>query len=352
MKKSTIALVIILTALLALILNVFVGGYIKAKISQIPQLARFDFLNPDAPIVITRREVVTADDGTHILDAINNSRSKMAAVVAVTNGQTVRTGNAVNITSDGSFVTTSTAFAAPQPATYAVILSDGRIAPVEERVTDPATDLVFFKANVDNIPVASFGSSRELTVGQRVVMIEQTLRDFTPIATPVFVTVSQHDTYEQEYEANKPSRTYGIENVTYAVSGAAIVTLSGDIVGMSDAHRLIAGDVMKQSISLYLANELKRPDFGFAYDLISTVRGKLLGLPEGVRVLRVAGSSAADKAGLQGNDIITAIGEQKVAGDVSFEETLENYGVGDTVAFTVTRGQKTLILNVTTTELK
>ncbi|MCC7356547.1 MAG: serine protease [Candidatus Doudnabacteria bacterium] len=352
MKKRNIVLIIILTAVLTLTLNVFLGGYIRAKISQIPQLARFDFFNSEAPIVITRREVVRADDGTDVIDAINSAKAKMAAVVAVSNGQTVRTGNAISITSDGSFVTTSTAFAAPQAATYAVILSDGRIAPVEERLVDPATDLVFFKANVDNVAVASFGSSKELNVGQRVVMIEQTLKDFTPIATPVFVSVAQHDTYEQEYEANKPSRTYGIENVTYAVSGAALVTLSGDIVGMSDAHRLIAGDIMKRSISLYLADELKRPDFGFAYDLISPVRGKLLGLPEGVRVLRVAGSSAADKAGLQGNDIITAIGEQKVVGDVSFEEILENYKIGETIPFTITRGQKTLILNLTPTELK
>ena len=352
MKKSTIALIVIVTALFALVLNIFVGGYIKAKISQIPQLARFDFLNPEAPIVITRREVVRSDDGTDVIGAINNAKAKMAAVVAVTNGQTVRTGNAISITSDGSFVTTSTAFAAPQPATYAVILSDGRIAPIDERVVDPATSLVFFRATVDNVPVASFGSSKELSVGQRVVMIEQTLKDFTPIATPVFVSVAQHDTYEQEYEANKPSRTYGIENVTYAVSGAAIVTLSGDIVGMSDAHRLIAGDIMKRSVSLYLAGELKRPDFGFAYDLISPVRSKLLGLPEGVRVLRVAGSSAAAEVGLQGNDIITAIGETKVVGDVSFEETLENYKVGDIVPVTIIRGQKTLILNITLKELK
>ncbi len=351
MKKSTIALVIILTALLALILNVSVGGYIKAKISQIPQLARFDFLNPDAPIVITRREVVTADDGTNILDAINNSRSKLAAIVAVTNGQTVRSGNALNITADGSFVTVRNSFANTS-ATYAIVLDDGRIAPIDERIIDPSTDLVFFKANVDNIPVVSFGNSKELKVGQRLILIEQTLQDFSPIATPFSVTSAQSDVHEQTFEANSPSRSFGTESVSGHVNGAASVNLSGDIVGMWNGSRVVAGDVIKRAISLYLGDELKRPNYGFAYDLISTVRGKLLGIPEGARVVRVADNSPAETAGLQAGDIITAVGEVKLVEDIVFEEVLENYKVGDIVALTVTRGQKTLILNVTPTELK
>ncbi len=352
MKKRTIAGIVLLSVISALVVNIFVGTYIRAKISQIPQLARFDFLNPEAPIVITRREVVRPDDGTDVLDAINNAKPKVAAIVAVTNGQTTRTGNAINITADGSFVTTRTAFAAPAPATYAVVLSDGRIAPIGERIADLATDLVFFKATINNVPVAGFGSSKDLVVGQRVVMVEQTLQDFIPIATPVFVTVGQHDTYEQEYEASKPSRTYGIENVTYNVSGAAIVSLTGDVVGMWSGPQLITGDVIKRSVSLYLAGEFKRPDYGFAYDLVSPVRGKLLGLPEGARVLRVAGGGAADKAGLKGNDIITAINDQKVTGDVSFEELLESYRPGDTLSLTVARGQQTLIFTLVPGQLK
>lgn len=351
MKKRTIALVILLSVLLALILNIFVGGYIRAKISQIPQLSRFDFLNVEAPIVITRREVVRADDGTDLFDAINNSRAKLAAIVAVTNGQTVRTGNAINITADGSFVTVRNSFANTS-ATYAIVLDDGRIASVEERVTDPATDLVFFKANVDNIPVASFGNSKDLSVGQRLVLIEQTLKDFSPIATPYSVTSAQLDVHEQVFEANAPSRSFGIESVSGHVNGAASVNLSGDIVGMWNGSRIVSGDVIKRAISLYLGDELDRPNFGFAYDLISTVRSKLLGIPEGARVARVADNSPADTAGLQSGDIITAVGEMKLDEEVIFEEVLENYGVDKIVPLTITRGQKTLIINLTTTALK
>ncbi len=351
MKKSTIAIIILLATLFALIINVFVGGFIRAKISQIPQLARFDFLNPDAPIVITRREVVRADDGTDVIDAINNAKAKLAAVVAVTNGQTVRTGNAVNIAADGSFVTVVNTFAMTE-ATFAIVLDDGRIAPISERIIDPSTNLVFFKADVTNIPVAGFGSSKEVSVGQRIVLIEQTLKDFSPIATPLSVILVQSDAFEQIFEANIPSRGFGVEQFSGHVNGAAAVNLSGDVVGMWNGSKIIGSDVIKRAISLYLGDQLKRPNYGFAYDTISLVRSKLLGIPEGVRVVRVGDDTPADKVGMQAGDIITSVGDVAIKNDVIFEEVLENYRVGDIVAFTVTRGQKTLILNLTTTELK
>jgi S1-C subfamily serine protease len=351
MKKTTLTFIIVISALFGLILSVFLSGFIAAKLSQITWLAKYNIINPQAPIVINRRETVRANDGTDILDAINTAKQRLASVVAISNGQTIRTGNALNVTSDGSFVTVASSFSQAN-ATFAVILVDGRIAPVGERVTDPATGLVFFKATASNMPVVNFANSKELLVGQRVVSIEQTMKSFTPNAYPAFVSSSQTELAEKQFEASVLGRTFGVQQDRQSAPGAAIVNLSGDVVGIWDGTRIVPSDIIKRAVNLYLSNQIVRPAFGFAYEVISSSKAKLLGIAEGGRVLRVVKASSADKAGLAVGDIITIVGDKTVTDEVSLEELLETLVPGEIVPFTVSRGQQTLILNITSAELK
>ncbi len=346
MSKKLIALIIALAILLSLLFNIFLGGYISASLSQIPLLSKYNIVKQQAPIVINRKETVRANDGTDILDAINSAKQRLAAIVSIKNGQVVRTGNALNITSEGAFVSVIGAF--PEAgSTYAVVLVDGRIAPITEQKIDPATGLVFFKATATNIPVVNFSSSKEVVVGQRVVKIEQTTRSFTPDAFPAFVTSAQIHTAEKTYEASTLTRSFGIQQQGTTIAGGAIVNLSGDVLGLWDGTKIISSDVIKSAVNLYLADKLNRPSFGFAYEIISSAKAKLLGVAEGARVIRLVNNSSVAEAGLKVGDIITIVGDKQVNDEVSFEELLEVLPPREIASFTVVRGQQTLILNVT-----
>jgi aminopeptidase YwaD len=68
------------------------------------------------------------------------------------------------------------------------------------------------------------------------------------------------------------------------------------------------------------------------------------GSPGGVRITGVRAASPAEKAGLVGGDVITAIGDKIVANLYDMTDALRAHQAGDTVVIAVTRGDQTLHL--------
>lgn len=68
------------------------------------------------------------------------------------------------------------------------------------------------------------------------------------------------------------------------------------------------------------------------------------GSPGGVRITGVRSASPAEKAGLTGGDIITAIGDKTVANLYDMTDALRAHQAGDTVRIVVKRGDQTLNL--------
>ena len=60
-----------------------------------------------------------------------------------------------------------------------------------------------------------------------------------------------------------------------------------------------------------------------------------LGMPEGVMITKLTEGGAAEKAGIQVRDIITAIGGKKVASMEELKEELAYYEKGETVTVTI-----------------
>jgi S1-C subfamily serine protease len=69
------------------------------------------------------------------------------------------------------------------------------------------------------------------------------------------------------------------------------------------------------------------------------------GSPGGVRITGVRAASPAEKAGLAGGDVITAIGDKAVANLYDMTDALRAHQVGDSVVIVVKRGDQTLRLN-------
>ena len=69
------------------------------------------------------------------------------------------------------------------------------------------------------------------------------------------------------------------------------------------------------------------------------------GSPGGVRITGVRAASPAEKAGLVGGDVITAIGDKAVANLYDMTDALRAHQAGDSVVIVVKRGDQTLRLN-------
>ena len=106
--------------------------------------------------MITNNQTVRVSDSGSASQVAQQVKSKLGTVVLVNNGSVTVTGEALNLTSDGSFAAAASSFGPKAPAGYFVSLSDGTEAAVSQISVDPATQLAFFKADLSSMPLPNF----------------------------------------------------------------------------------------------------------------------------------------------------------------------------------------------------
>lgn len=354
MSKKQIFFIIVVSVLTAWVFSVFPGRLIVAKISTWPLLNRWKILSPQAPIVINNRETVRVSDSGDVLVTVDQIKPKLSTLVSVDqlNNLSVM-GSAVNLSSDGTFVTASGNFSAKTGAAYFVVLNDGRQAQVSQKTADPATSLTFFKAALDNVPVAGLASSKDLGPGEKLVFAQASLKDFSAKITSGFISSSQNDVQGQVFQSDAQSRSFGVSVNVPLVGGEIAADSAAYIAGIWNGTRFISSDVLKQAADLYFSSpqKISRPSFGFSYLIITTNESKLSGLSEGAKVLDVAAQSPAQAAGLLPGDLISELNSQPVNENSLLEELLGKFQAGDKINLSVIRKGQPLALSLTAGEL-
>ena len=353
MNKKHLSLIVLISVVLTLLVNIFFGRYVTAKISTWPLLNRWKILSPQAPIVINNNQTVRVSDTGDAGQIAGQLKSKLSSVALVSNGTVTLAGSAVNLTSDGSFVTAASTFNSKIASGYFVVLSDGTNAQVSQITVDPATSLAFFKASLNQVPVQNMAKSQDVLVGDKIFFVQNSLQNFAAKISGVLVAGTQNDVEGQVYQSDYFRRGF-ISAGTGATLGAAVVNGSGNIVGIWNGSAVISSDVLSGAMALYFNNpsDISRPSFGFSYLLLTSIDSKLTGAPEGALVKSVAAVSAARTAGLETGDVIISVDGQNISQNNPLEPMLEKYHPGDAAAFTVTRGKNQLSLKLTAGELK
>ncbi|MBI5530859.1 MAG: PDZ domain-containing protein [Candidatus Doudnabacteria bacterium] len=351
-NKKQIVLIIVLCVIFSWAFDALAGRYLMAKISTLPVLNRLKLLSPQAPIVINNRETVRVSDSGDILQAAGQIKSKISTVVLISSSVAQPVGAAVNLTSDGRFVSASSAFS--KPGNYFVLLNDGRSAQITEQTKDPATGLTFFKASLDSVPTASFGSSQDLKPGEKIFFAQNSVQSFLDKISITSVSFAQADIQGKIFEADAPRRSFGVDNASGAIGGEPVVNTNGEVVAVWNGEGLISIDVLKQALNLYLSNNAKisRAEFGFNYQIITKNESGLLGSSEGAQVKEVDASSPARLAGLLVGDVIKTINNKNISESSPLEEVLEQVKPGDKVLLSVARGKQMLALTLTAGEQK
>lgn len=353
MTKKQFFKIILYTVLVTIFFNLIFERFLIAKISTLPFLNRLKILSPQAPIVINNRETVRVSETGDAVVAANSVKSKLSLVAVVTEDNNVEIkGSAVNLTSDGSFITGLKTFETLK-VNYFVLLSDGRSAKITETVIDPATSLVFFKAKIDNVPVSDFGDSQNLIAGEKILFVRNSVQSFTNQASLGVIKSSQKDLYGKIFESDFPKASFGVGLEPGLLTGEAVVSSKGDILGIWNGNEIVASSNLKQAVSLFYNNNSKivRPSFGFTYKIITKNENLLSALPEGAMVKNVALNSATYSKLLAG-DIIVEINGRAVNENSNLEEMLQKFSPGEKVELKVIRNKQSTILNIMVGELK
>lgn len=270
----------------------------------------------------------------------------------------VGSGSGVIIREDGYIVTNNHVI--DGATKIEVTMNTNQTYPAKLVGTDPATDVALLKIEASGLPVVPFGDSDKLRLGEWVIAIGSPY-DLRSTITAGIVSAKGRSmpNYTGEFKIESFIQTDAAVNP--GNSGGALVDKSGNLVGINTAIISQTGSYTGYSFAVP-SNIVKK----IAYDLMDfgSVKRAILGITmreiddkiaddlklssrNGVYIVEVSKSGAADKAGVKAGDVLIAIDSAKITTSASVQETVSRYSPGDKAVLTVIRDGKTKRLDVT-----
>ncbi len=227
--------------------------------------------------------------------------------------------------------------------------------------SDPLSDIAVIKVDGPVPAVAAIGSSEILEPGEMVIAIGSPLGNFRNTVTSGIVSALNRSV------GNFEGLIQTDASINRGNSGGPLINLRGEVVGINTLvvrgnGVMLGGDqaeglgfavpstIFKNvSEQLIDTGQMKYPYLGIRYNMIDGEIAAEQNLPvqSGAFVASVEPNTPAAQAGLQANDIVTAVNGTSLAVDNSLRYVLTQYRPGDTVTLKVQRGSEELTLNVT-----
>ncbi|MDP4092687.1 MAG: trypsin-like peptidase domain-containing protein [Bacillota bacterium] len=228
---------------------------------------------------------------------------------------------------------------------------------------DSKSDLAILKISATNLPVAEFGDSDAVKVGELAVAIGNPGGMELAGSVTTGVISGLNRTITEDNSDMKLIQTDAAINP--GNSGGALVNSKGQIIGInelkiaqtgfeglgfaipSNAAKKVADNLIDHG---YVAG---RPFLGISSDPRYTPDvAKQNNMPAGVYVANVELLSGAQKAGIQVGDVVTKINGKAVASVDELNTIKNTYKVGDSVTLEIYRNGKTFTVKVTLGEDK
>ncbi len=287
------------------------------------------------------------------------------------------TGSGVIIEPDGLILTNH--HVVDSAATVSVVLADGRTFDGTVTGIDTYTDLAFVRIEATGLPTAELGDSSAIRLGQLAVAMGDPLGEFPGSVSAGIVSGLDRSVVVADISRGGATRLNHLVQTDAAInpgnSGGPLLDGDGRVIGVNTAQAgsaqgigfAIPIDLAKPIIEQVKAGQaIARPWIGIYYqpvdaqvaqdnDLsvtdgawihVSTEAqgqgGPATDLPDAI----VAGSPAA-AAGLQAEDLITAIDGQAIDREHPLDLALLTHAPGDTITLTVLRDGARQSIDVT-----
>ncbi len=356
--------------ILLLVLSLIVGGAAGGVAGALTAgLLSEDEEEVAAPIVtpVGGTSAITLSEESAITQAVGKALPSVVAIVseegrlvAGEDGQPSSLGSGVIIDERGYIVTNE--HVVRDAASITVTLYDG-----EEREATlvghdwPFTDLAVLKIAQGGLIPLPLGDSDALVPGQRVIAVGNSLHDFRSS-----VTVGVVSGMERRWQRDGIFMEDLIQTdaaVNPGNSGGALINVLGQMVGMPtsvvrfDNGREVEGiafaisskTIKRVEGEIIEKGRVTRAYLGVSHiDLspeIAAARG--LTVQRGAWISSVGDDTPADRAGIEVDDIILAMGEHEITADVPFLNVLMRVKPDETVPVVLSRDGKEFTLDVT-----
>ena len=238
-----------------------------------------------------------------------------------------------------------------------VSLADGRSAQGKVLGTDAATDLAVVKIEMDDLPVAEFGDSSTVEVGEPAIAIGNPLgMEFRGTVTVGIISALNRSVEigEKKFTLFQTDAAINPGN-----SGGALVNADGEIIGINSA-KIAVSNVEGIGFAIPINNvkpivkelaskgRVAHPYVGAS--LIDAGIAKQYGfdmdLHGGLFIMKLSKGGPLARAGARTGDIITEFNGVKVNTVMALRDEIAKHQVGDQVNITVLRNESQMTLAV------
>ena len=325
-----------------------------------------------APRETTDLSAVTVDSGklttaSQVYKANVNSTVGITTEITTTNwwgyqSTAAAAGSGFILTEDGYILTNEHVI--EKANTITVAMYDGTKYAATLIGYDTSNDIAVLKIDAKGLTPVTLGNSDALEVGEEVVAIGNPLGELTfsltkgsvsalnravTLSSSVTMNLIQTDTAINSGNSggalfNMYGEVVGITNAKYSssgYSGEASIDNIGFAIPINSVRELVTSIIEKGYIST--------PYIGVTVGNVSE-ESQSYGMPQGAAIRSVEQGGPAEQAGLQANDIVTAIDGVTVTSYEDLKNKITASEPGDKLEFTIYRRGETLTLTVTVGE--
>ena len=227
---------------------------------------------------------------------------------------------------------------------------------------DESNDIAVLKVEAEGLAPVVLGDSANMNVGDSVVAIGNPLGELTFSLTSGAVSAMDREV------TLSGSITMDLIQTDCAInsgnSGGALFNMYGEVIGITNAKyssstgeasidnigfAIPINDILPIVESIIEKGYISKPYIGVSISDVSA-EAQLYGIPVGAAVQAVTEGGPAQKAGLQVNDVITAVDGEAITGSADLVDRVGGSQVGDVLTLTVYRMGQELELKLTVEE--
>jgi S1-C subfamily serine protease len=355
----TIVVVALISAMIGGLITAYIApNYLYGKYIEVPEIYGGQQQNI---------EIIPKNEELNVISAV--AKKAMPAVVGITTvsvqqdfffgptrSQGVGTG--VIVDSKGYILTNSHVVDNGEAEEVKVLLYNGKTLKAQVLWNDPVLDLAVVKVEARNLPVADLGDSDELIVGETAIAIGNPLGlTFERSVTAGIISGLNRSIQINEYESID-GLIQTDASINPGNSGGPLLNSEGEVIGINTAKIKTAEglgfaipiNIAKPIVDEFIEKgEFTKVQLGIrgidARDFVRTY-GDNLGTKTGVFVYQVSPGSAANKAGLQGGDVIVGMGGKKIDSMRKLIRELYKYRPGDETTLEIIRNKEKMEVTV------
>ncbi|MDE1970067.1 MAG: trypsin-like peptidase domain-containing protein [Patescibacteria group bacterium] len=260
-------------------------------------------------------------------------------------------------------------------ASYAVLTDDNKTYAATILARDPINDVAILKIDAHDLPTLTLGDSARITLGQQAIAIGNALGMFkNTVSSGIVSGIARHIPAQIEPGEKPTEELRGLIQTDTAInpgnSGGPLLNIFGEVMGINTAIIFGAQNIgfalpinaaKKDLADLKEFGRIRKPLLGIKYVILDDALQRHFKLPVnyGALVVRqdpgdnaIVPHSPASKAGIKEQDVILECNEEKVTRDLTLQDMLDRYEVGDELMLKVLRNGKEITAAVKLVERK